>query len=75
MVVCMAYHAECYTAFGNLAKNDSVVLKEFKACMYDYEDESKFHEAWYVLLYEYKIGFSIMCKFAHIKKFKVVTLT
>ena len=41
-------------AFGSLAKNDSGVLNEFEACMYGYEDESKFHEAWYAFLYKYK---------------------
>jgi len=48
-------NAITYKAFGNLAKNDSGVLKEFKSCMYDYEDESKFHEAWYALLHKYKV--------------------
>lgn len=43
-------NAITYKAFGNLAKNDSGILKEFKACIYDYEDESKFHEVWYAFL-------------------------
>lgn len=35
---------------GNMIKNGSCILKDFKACMFNYEDESKFHEAWASLL-------------------------
>lgn len=31
---------------GNLMKNDSYFLHDFKACMYKYVDEMEFKEAW-----------------------------
>jgi hypothetical protein len=74
-------NAITYKAFGNLAKNDSGILKEFKACMYDYEDELKFHEAWYTFLYKYKVDGNTwaesICrkeKFAHCSMKKAYTI-
>ena len=38
---------------GNLMKDGSSVLRDFKACMYEYEDESEFEEAWDKMIHTY----------------------
>jgi len=40
---------------GNMMKDSSFFLKDFKACMFDSDDESKFEEAWYILLRKYNV--------------------
>ncbi|KAJ4952420.1 hypothetical protein NE237_029252 [Protea cynaroides] len=38
---------------GNLMKNESDFLREFKACMFHYEEEADFEKAWEKLITEY----------------------
>lgn len=40
---------------GNLMKDDSHFLTDFKRCMYGIDDETQFEEAWIVLLAQYNI--------------------
>ena len=38
---------------GHLMKNGSHLLRDFKYCMFDYEDETKFENAWKKLIQTY----------------------
>ncbi|KAL1341499.1 hypothetical protein AAHE18_09G091000 [Arachis hypogaea] len=57
------YHALCswhlmqngIKHLGNLMKNGSYFLQDFKACMYEYVDETNFKEAWDKLLDDYDL--------------------
>ena len=40
---------------GDMMKNGSCILKDFKACMHNFEDELEFHDAWAALLHRYKM--------------------
>ncbi|XP_075516504.1 protein FAR1-RELATED SEQUENCE 5-like [Primulina tabacum] len=40
---------------GNLMKDGSHFLADFKRCMYDIDDETRFEEAWNILLEQYNI--------------------
>ncbi|KAF7823512.1 protein FAR1-RELATED SEQUENCE 5-like [Senna tora] len=44
----------CIKHLGNLMKHGSHFLRDFKACMYEYEEEKEFGEAWSQLLLDYK---------------------
>ncbi|KAF7814804.1 protein FAR1-RELATED SEQUENCE 5-like [Senna tora] len=46
---------------GNLRKNGSHFLRDFKACMYDYEEETEFEAAWSRLLSHYNIHENLGC--------------
>ncbi|KAF7824447.1 protein FAR1-RELATED SEQUENCE 5-like [Senna tora] len=40
---------------GNLMKHESQFLKDFKTCIYEYEDETQFEAAWRRLLIDYNV--------------------
>jgi len=37
-------------------KNGSHFLRDFKACMFEYEDEAKFQNAWDEMIQQYNVG-------------------
>ncbi|KAF7824330.1 protein FAR1-RELATED SEQUENCE 5-like [Senna tora] len=45
----------CIKHLGNLMKHGSHFLRDFKACMYEYEEEKEFEEAWSQLLSDYNV--------------------
>jgi len=41
---------------GNFMKNGSHFLRDFKACMFEYEDEAEFQNAWDEMIQQYNVG-------------------
>ncbi|XP_059454937.1 protein FAR1-RELATED SEQUENCE 5-like [Corylus avellana] len=41
---------------GNLMKDDSHFLRDFKSCMFEYDDKSEFEEAWDKMIEKYNVG-------------------
>jgi zinc finger SWIM domain-containing protein 3 len=41
---------------GNFMKNGSHFLRDYKACMFEYEDEAEFQNAWDEMIQQYNVG-------------------